>query len=63
MYTKGILFCGISPNKMQGALKCEMLVEWAFCYIKKNYTNFFSTCALHEITPWKQSIPKLNDLR
>jgi hypothetical protein len=51
MYTKGILFCGISPNKMQGALKCEMLVEWAFCYIKKNYTNFFSTCALHEITP------------
>lgn len=36
MYTKGILFSGISPNKMQGALRCEMLVEWAFCYIFKN---------------------------
>jgi hypothetical protein len=33
MYTKGILFSGIYPNKMQGALKCEILVERAFCYI------------------------------
>jgi hypothetical protein len=27
------------------------------------YTKYFLTCALHEITPWKQGIPKLNDPR
>jgi hypothetical protein len=36
IYVSCPLYNGFSPNKMQGDLKCEMLVEWAFCYFLKN---------------------------